>query len=291
MSTGIKPKHKPTSIQYDDHTPRYVYYPLSNLDFAGTQFLSPIYNPKFPKGRVVLLESFEYRTQVVDQNEQMNGSNGIQLGYKIMGTANQVNFLMGNSDGAGYMTRGMTALESLTGIDAVTAAEVEAMILPKDSRGNISVPETLLELKDHFSRVRIEGENPVAIIARKTAEEMANGVNRAINYCRQVTAELEKELADGMAGRPGIRSIDPSSQYYFQQIEKPLPQDRASVAGSTELAKVLSQVLAPQSQGIDLEAQANKDLIDKLQRELAERDEMINLLTATETEEETKEVD
>lgn len=253
--------------------------------------MSPVWNPNIPKARFVLLESFEYRTPVVDENEQPFGSNGIQLGERTMGTDAQARFLMGNPDGTGYLYKGMVILESLTDIDVETAQEIEIMILPSDEEGQITIPDTLIGLKAHLDSVRIpEGNNPVATLANAVLNECRQGVNTAINFCRQMTAELEKELADGLAGRMGIRSIDPSNAYYFEQIEKPLPSEKV-VAANAGLVDLLAKALqgsgvAPQTTAeakqAELQAKADKELIEKLQMDNAELTGMVDALTEEE---------
>lgn len=289
MSTGIKPKVRATNRQFSEHAKRYAFYPLSNLNFAGTQWLSPIWNPSMPRARFYLIESFEYRTQVVDEtNDSPFGSNGIQLGERTMGTDAQAKFLMGNADGTGYMYKGMTILESLTDVDPETALEIEMLLLPSDEEGEITIPDTLIGLRNHLNSVVVTGDNPVSALAVKTLAELKDGVNRAINYCRQTTAELEKELADGLAGRVGIRTIDPSNAHYFKMIEKSLPSEKA-VDANAGLVEILSKALqgsgiaSPQvSKEAELEAKANQELIERLKADNLALTETVNKLTTEE---------
>jgi hypothetical protein len=292
MSTnGIKPKTRATTKQFSEHAKRYVFFPLSNLNLASSQWMSPVWNPKIPRARFVLLESFEYKTQVVDENEQLIGSNGIQLGERTMGTDAQARFLMGNSDGTGYMSKGMVTLESLTDVDPDTAQEIEILLLPSDEEGKITIPDTLLGLKSHLDSLKLgSGENPVDALAAQTLLELKQSVNTAIRFCQDMIAELEKELADGLAGRAGIRTIDTANAYYYSQIDKPLPSEKAT-ASNAGLVELLAQALnqggagtAPQNKAkakeAELEAKANKELIARLEKENRELTETVNTLTA-----------
>lgn len=279
---GIRPKVVLKGKQHDEHARRYLWYPLSNLDFAGSQWISPIWNPKFPRGRFVLVESFEYQSQVVDETAGINGANGVSLGERTMGTDAQVRALMGNTEGTGWMDKGMTNLDSLIDVDPDTALEIEEMIIP-----NGKVPDTLIEFRDLLNNVQFSQESPVVDLAKKALEEMKSGIYRAINFCNTYTSQLEQELQQGQAGGLGIKSLNETNKYYFRQIQRPLPEDRVGTNMGTEMSKTLAPLLAALQTGqpttntlestIELEELKNK--LAAIEATAKEQEEVIEALT------------
>lgn len=291
MSTGIKPKIVGTTKTFSEQAKRYIFYPLSNLDFAASQFISPIWSPKIPRGRIVLLEACEYITQVANEGEQLAGANGVTIGERTMGTDAQVKFLMGNTDGTGFMDKGMTHLESLTDVDPMTAAEVEALIIPNDGKGNFSVPENMVKFDFHLATLSIKGEDPVSELAKKVQREMLEGVRRGIQWCKSYTNQLEMELRDGQNGGAGLKYLSEVHKFYFQTIEKPLPEDRQGTNMGNEIAKALSSFvgnLPQQSEGkssnigdtIELEELRRK--LAEANKTIEEQEEVISSITAEE---------
>lgn len=238
----IRPKVVKQGRQFNENARRYVFYPMSNLDFAGSQFTSPLWSPKIERGRFTLLESLEYTTQVTNEGEHLAGSNGVVLGTRMMGTDAQVKFLMGSSEGTGWLEKGMTHFESLVDVDPNTAIEIEAMLLPSNEAGEIVVPRNLIDFQRHLDSLVIPADHKLAAVASQTLAEMRDGVARAINFCRSYTAELEQELNQGRNGGLGIKSLSATMRYYFQQIDAPLPEDRAGANAGAELSKALQPV-------------------------------------------------
>lgn len=242
MSTGIVSKKTVKgSVQYDQHARRYVFYPLSNLAMPAP---TPIWGTRIPKGRIYLLESYEYRTRGDDPEAELAAVRSGQspLVLKTMGTDAQLAYLMGNSDGVGWLERGMTHLESIIDVDADTAEEIEKLILA-DEDGEISVPEDLIEFQALLRNKSFVGDNPVSALAEMVRLEMLRGVEQAIKYCNIQVVVLEKELNEGRSGRAGIKSLDAVQQYYWKQVRKPLPEDRVGSNMGNELAKVLAPLI------------------------------------------------
>jgi hypothetical protein len=272
QTAGIKRKVVTKGKQYDEHAKRYVWYPMHALDLANSQGQCPVWNPKIPKGRIILLESFEYKTQVVDESEQGVGYNGVTLGDRTMGTDAQVNFLMGNSDGTGYMDKGMSYLQSVTEVDPDTVSEIEQLILP-NVNGEIVIPDTLLQMRLHLATVKWSRDLPIADLATLVKREMEDGIARAIRYCESYTRQLEKELREGQSGKIGIKELSLTHQYYFRQIDKPLPEDRVGVNMGAELRKALAPLIGGQgqTQAADSPTDFQKDIeMEAMQRKIAE---------------------
>lgn len=269
MNTGIRPKTVNKGKQFDEHSRRYIFYPLSNLDLASTQAQSPIWNPKISRASIHLLESFEYMTQVANEGESMAGSSGVRLGERTMGTDAQVKYLMGSSDGSGgWMDKGMTYLESMTNIDYETAEEIQKLIFPK------AIPSNLLGLRDLLSK-ELKNNNPVAELANNVRMEMLAGVNKSINYCMDLCGQLEKEVFDGKSGRAGIKYISATNKYYFDQIERALPDDKAGVNMGNSLADALKGIFVSPSVANDVEKSEMQKKIEELERITREQAEVI----------------
>lgn len=294
MSTGIKPKVVTRGRQFDEHAKRYVFYPFSNLDLTGSQFSSPVWNPKMPRGRIILLESFEYFFRGDDPDVEVTAVKAGQtpLIEKTMGTDAQVAFLMGNAQGSGWMERGMTFLESVTDLDPQSVAEIEQLILG-DEMGEIEVPETLIDFEMLLSTRKFDGENPVADKARQVVAEMLTGVRQSIRYCGDMCIQLEKELREGQAGKLGIKALDGTQQYYFKQIRRPLPEDRAGQNMGDGIGKALAQFLqtqqAPSQPTEDVlaatvEAAELRKRLEEAERVNAEQAETIKTLAEAENE-------
>lgn len=289
MATAIKPKTATKGRQFSEHAKRYIFYPLHNLDFAATQATSPIWCPKIPAGRFVLLESFDYRTVVDNGDDTMNSNEESSLGYKIMGTNHQVSFLMGSTDGSGYMERGMTHLEPLLDVDPDTASEVEEILIPS------SIP---FALSDFLTEVRTREipDTPVGELAKKVKPFIEQSINTAIAYCQRYTSELEKELDTGRRGGTGIKHLSENAKFYFNKISRRIP-DEHRVSGDgigTEIAKVLAplmqqreQVIQDNSAEIELEILRKKlEDAENINRELEEA--IVSLTSEEETNEHTE---
>lgn len=266
MTTGIKPKQKQKDRLHNQHAKRYVFYPLRNLDFHGSQATSPIYCPKIPRAEIVLLESFTYKTSddghdVFDEfkpNEQ-------HLVEKIMGTDAQVKFLMGsNTEGLGVS--GMTLLESLTDVDTDIVIGIQDFIYPDGK-----IPDNLVKLKTHLEG---KAKETVSELELSVIREMLDGVRRAISYANYTLNQIESEIADSRTGRKmSFKSnIDDRDRYLYNQVGRSEIEDKAGVNMAGELGRVLSQFVGgqPQTPEQQAEAEFNRLEIERLQAELAE---------------------
>lgn len=284
MSVGIKPKQSKSGTKfYNEMTRRYVFYPLHNLKLGETQFTSPVWNPKMPKGRFILLEPCEYFTQVVDEKSE---SNKVEIGEKIMGTDAQVSFLMGSSDGAGYAHKGMTYLSNLTNTVPDIALEIEKLVLP-EVNGEIYIPDNLNEFLQLVTDKEIP-DSELKEVAELVRAEVIDGIQRSINYCLTYTRELEEELENAKLGRAGIRALSPIHKFYFTVIGKPLPEDRQGTNMGNELAKVLAPLLGNGAGAILPPDTREKDAeLELLKQKLADAEAENNVLKeALETEDE-----
>lgn len=276
METGIVAKQKVRgSVQYDQHAKRYVFYPLSNLAMPAP---TPIWGTKILRGRIHLLESFEYRERGDDPEYEVAQvrQNQTPLVLKTMGTDAQLNSLMGGSGDIGWQERGMTHLKSIIDVDVETVIEIEKLILENEV-GDIEVPQDLVAFEQLLMTKTFAGENPVSQKAEAVRLEMLEGVQKAKRYCDMQTIILEKELNEGRSGRMGIKSLDMVQQYYFRQIRKPLPEDRAGVNQGNELARVLAPLIqgtvpASGPTGVNGDTAFAKELeMQELKRQLEEQ--------------------
>jgi hypothetical protein len=239
-------------------------------------------------------------TQVPNEGEHLTGANGVVLGERTMGTDAQVRYLMGNADGTGWMDKGMTNLDSLIDVDPQTATEIEALLLPSDANGEIYVPKNLIEMRDWFNSVSFSGESPVHELAAAALAEIKEGVARAINYCTTYAGTLEQELRQGQSGGIGIKSLSASMKYYFEQINAPLPDDRAGANAGAELSKALAPLLekigvqaGPLPAGEDavahtIELEATKARLEAAEATIKQQEEAIESLTAPEVKNDTE---
>lgn len=284
----IRPKVILKGKQFSEHARRYVLYPMGNLDFSGNQYMNPLWEMKYQRGRMTLLESVNYMVRGDDPDYEVHQvKQGLSpLIEKTQGTDAQINFLMGNSDGTGYMNQGMAYLESLTDVDPQTAMEVELKLYGVDKEEDITVPDNMVDLKRHLSRP-IVGEDPITILAKKVQIEVLAGIERGMAWLFDTCLELEKELGEGQAGRPGIKSLSKTQRYYFEQIKRPLPEDRAGSNMGSELARVL-QPLINQSQGTtsnfgaELELKQANQKIAEMTAQLKEQEEALNSIVSAE---------
>lgn len=235
MSQAIKVKQVRKGKQFDEHAKRYMFYPLHNLDMASTQATNPVWILKIPRSRIFLLESFEYMDFIVD-NESPNG--GGAMGERTMGTGAQVSFLMGNSEGSGWLEKGMTYIDSLTGVEPEVVMAIEAMIIPTE------IPDNLFDLRAYVEAQDVSADPKLAELAMEVKAEILTGIDRAIRYCESHTANLENELNNAKQGGAGIRALTRNHVFYFKKIGKPLPEDKAGVNMGSELAKVLAPFIA-----------------------------------------------
>lgn len=234
-TSGIRPKVVVQGRVFDEHAKRYVFFPLNDVDFSGSQALSPIWEPKIRRGRITLLESFPYKCQVENPDDR---DNGVVLGEKTMGTDAQVAYIMGNREGTGFMERGMIQLHSMVDLDPETAIEIEQILIGE------AIPTDLMAFKEHLNTVIIPEDYAARAIAEEALKEMKQSVETAINYCQKTCISLETELAEGRAGRIGIKSLSLPQQYYFSAIRRPLPDDRAGVNAGVAMSDGLKQLVA-----------------------------------------------
>lgn len=285
MATAIKPKTATKGRHFSEHAKRYVFYPLHNLDFAATQATSPIWCPKIPAGRFVLLESFDYRTVVDNGEDTMNSREETSLGYKTMGTNHQVAFLMGSTDGSGYMERGMIHLEPLLDVDPDTAATVEEILIP--SNIPFALTDFLAEVRAREIPDTQEGE-----LAQKVRPFIEQAINTAIAYCQRYTSELEKELDTGRRGGNGIKHLSENSKFYFNKIGRRIP-DEHRVSGDgigTEIAKALAPLVQQREQAVqdnsaEIELEILRKKLEDAERVNKELEEAVVSLTSDEVKE------
>lgn len=288
MESAIRPKVVTKGKHFNEFSRRYVFYPLQNLNFSGSQSECPLWSPKIPKGRFVLLEACEY---LADEGASVDGMESARksLTELTMGTDAQVKFLMGNAEG-GYMEKGMTNLDSMVDVDPETAIEIERLILPTDKEGKVVVPENLIKFQAHLNSVKFTESTPITEMARKVLAEVKDGVQRGINYCQQHTSQMEQELADGQNGGFGMKFLTETNKYYFHQIEKPLPEDRQGTNMGSELAKVLAPLIKqaegnapPADSGevlrASMELEATQKKLEAAEAALKEQAEVIETLT------------
>ena len=281
MSTAIKPKKASSGQIFNEHAKRYMFYPLYNLDFAASQSTSPVYCPKFPKAEIVLLESFNYWAADDEYDESVTGGNG--LISRVMGTDAQVKFLMGNTE-SGYMASGMSHLQSITDYDPQTVAEISELIFPNGEK-----PSTVGELRNYLIQKNGELVGELAPIAKKVLAEILDGVERSIRWCQATILEMEGEINDSKTGKKlAMKSgLTEKDKYLYNQIGRPLPEDKSGINMAQELGKILAGAISgnvPASPEKELEDRMAKQELEALRREVAEKDKLIQELAGYETE-------
>ena len=278
MSTaGIKPRAKFDSRSQSKYARRYLFYPLKNLSFAETQSISPVYCPSFPKTEIVLLEAFPYMAGgAID-----NGERGDTV-EEVMGTDAQVKFIMGNTD-TGYMQSGMTYLDHLTDLDPEIVIEIQEFIFPNGVK-----PDTITKLNSHLISRLSEVNGDYSDLIATTINKMIESCNIAAAYCTGQINEIENEINDSRTGKKlAMKSgLDQNDIYLYNQIGRALPEDKSGVNMAQELGKILAGALgAPQ---INPQEQANQELakleLERLKREVAEKDKLIQELSGYEAE-------
>jgi hypothetical protein len=187
----------------------------------------------------------------------------------------------------------MTHFDDLVDVDPQTVLEIENMILGEDGA---NVPENLVKFKSYLDKVELREDYTAFDIARVVLAAMKVSIQNAMNYCTILTNNLEKELREGQAGHTGIKSLSPTQQYYFKQIEKPLPEDRAGVNSGAEIAKALRDVLgaagvaaAPQNGKDAMEAEIEMQELKRQNELLKKENEELALEVAEKAEEEVEE--
>lgn len=277
MSTGIKPRRTLDNKSQSRYARRYMFYPLKEVSFIKTQTTSPVYTPVFPKSEIVLIEAFPYMVPSIDES----GGYG-ELSEEIMGTDAQVKFIMGNPD-SGYMGSGMTYLEHLTDEEPDVVLEIQETIFPEGVK-----PETLRELQIHLAKKLTEVEGEYKELAKRTIELMLNSVETAITYCNGQINQIENEINDSKTGKKlAMKSgLDSNDIYLYNQVGRPLPEDKSGVNMAQELGKILAGALgAPQlDPQKDLDNEMAKRELEALKRELQEKDKLIQELAGYEAE-------
>lgn len=277
MSTGINPRKNLDNRSHSKYARRYMFYPLRNVSFLKSQTTSPVYTPVFPKSEIVLLEAFPYLVPSVDETGELG-----DMTEEIMGTDAQVKFIMGNAE-AGRMASGMTYLDQLTDMDPEIVLEVQEFIFPDGVK-----PDTLTELGKHLQERLFAVDGDHADLKRSTIEAMINSVDVAKSYCLNTITQIEGEINDSKTGKKlAMKSgLEANDIYLYNQIGKPLPEDKSGVNMAQELGKILAGALgAPQlDPDKELENEMAKKELEALRREVAEKDRLIQELAGYEAE-------
>lgn len=243
---------------------RYIFYPTSPLDMSGTQATSPVWKPKIPRSRIVLLEPLEYMTQAGDE-VQVYEAGGVKLELAEMGTDAQVKFLLDT-----YGEKGLVDIASLTNVSPDIAVEIEKLIYPDGV-----VPDTLVKLQDHFNSLSsiLNPEDALQEQAIRVISEILRGVDTAISWANSYCNMIEKEIQSSRAGRAGRPSMTSVDRYYYKQIGRAMPRDNDLNFGGQE------QGLATALQGMLSNAISPVEL-DAMKERMAKQDEMITALIA-----------
>jgi hypothetical protein len=278
MSTaGIKPRTKFDNRSQGKYARRYLFYPLKPLSFAETQSISPVYTPNFPKTEIVLLEAFPYMAGGAIEGGEIGDTV-----EEVMGTDAQVKFIMGNTD-TGYMQSGMTYLDHLTDLDPEVVVEIQEFIFPNGIK-----PATIKELNSHLIAKLAEVDGEYSDLISQTINKMIDSCNTATAYCNGQINEIENEINDSKTGKKlAMKSgLDSNDIYLYNQVGRALPEDKSGVNMAQELGKILAGALgAPQ---INPQEQANQEMVklelERLKREMAEKDKLIQELSGYEAE-------
>lgn len=272
---------------YNEHTVRYMFYGLRNVNFSGSQSKSPVFIPNFPKQEFVALESFTYKA--TDDSDSMYDDEGNQKGLidRVMGTNAQVEYIMGDNI-SGLRASGMTYISSLTGVDLKTASEVEAMVLEGKKFDN------LLDLKTFLTGKLRSVEGQLADLAKEVIRELIQGVDIGIAYCNRYAREIEEEINNAKTGKKlAIKTgLDERDMYVYDQVRRPYPEDRAGANAGSELAKVLAPLIGGgtyKTPEQDFEEQMKAEKIASLERELEEANRLIREIQEIDDSEETVE--
>lgn len=278
MSTaGIKPRTKFDNRSQSKYARRYLFYPLKELNFFETQSTSPVYTAVFPKSEIVLLEAFPYMA-----GGAIEGGEVGDTVEEVMGTDAQVKFIMGNND-TGYMQSGMTYLDHLTDLDPEIVVEIQEFIFPNGIK-----PNTIKELNSHLISRLAEVEGEYSDLIAATINKMIGSCTVATAYCNGQINEIENEINDSRTGKKiAMKSgLTEKDIYLYNQVGRSLPEDKSGVNMAQELGKILAGALgAPQ---INPQEQANQELakleLERLKREVAEKDKLIQELSGYEAE-------
>jgi hypothetical protein len=273
-NTGIKPR----KVSIDNkiasaRAKRYVFYPMSNLDFAGTQPTSPIWNPKLQRARIHLLETLEYYTQGGMDTAVVLAGGGVKLELREQGTDAQVNFLMGERE-----SMGMTSLQCLVNVDPDIVIAVEEKIYPDDK-----VPATLIELQNHYASLNFNEEDAVEALAKEVVALMSEGVVKAINWANSYCTSLEQEIQQSRAGKAGRPFLTPTDNYFYRQLRRPSPRDKdLNFGGGDESIASQLRDLLTQTPSNPAEVDALKEVINTQNAQLTEMRSFIESLKTKE---------
>ena len=242
---------------------RYIFYGMSNLDLSGTQATSPVWKPKIPRARIVLLEPFEYYTQTGEEVQVYTGG-GVKLELAEMGTDAQVKFLLDS-----YGEKGLAELKSLTNVEPEIAVKIESLLYPTDS-----IPNSLVELQQHFASLDLNPKDAIQEKAIEVVGEIQEGINRAIAWANSYCTMIEREIQSSRAGRAGRPSMTPTDHYYYKQIKRATPRDNdLNFGGQDEgLANTLKNLLGAST--------TNPMEIETYKSTMEEQKQIINQLIA-----------
>lgn len=268
--SAIRPKQKKENTkEFDERARRYIFSPLHPLDFAGTQATSPIWCPKVPKGRLVLLEELSYWASGDDgrQGDELFAV-GAGLIEQTMGTLAQVTFIKSE-----FGNRGVIEVQCLVDVDPATAEEIDEMLFSAPY-GN------LYELRSRLEAFRPSKEDPVQDLAAQVAEEVLRGVAKAIGWATNYCNELEREVQEGRAGRRGRTKVDNVDKFFYKAINRQSPKD-ADLPFQTKpggeiatLTEALSKLIPQDSEGLDELRRTNEFLLEQQKVMMAKLSEL-----------------
>lgn len=245
MTTGIVAKKKQQRTkEYDSRARRYVFFALHPVDFSGSQATTPVWKPKMPKGRLVLLEEFSYWPNAESEtSEDPIFQEGAGLVETSMGTDAQVSYILSQ-----FATRGFVEIKSITDLAPEVAAKVDELLFGEPY-------EDLYELRSRLQNFKSEGED-ISELANLVAKEALASVEASIAWAGGYCSELDREVQEGRAGRRGRTQVNAYDKYMYKMVRRQVPAGFDAPpqpkAGGGDLAELVSLLKEAKTGGVDI---------------------------------------
>lgn len=252
---GLRPTPPPGTtirkieIRDEDHNgyfdrikDRYIWYPLSDINFVGKMITQPMSQEYFYRGRIGWIQPVAYKG-LDNSPEAFDREEDEELPLKTFLLTPFAQCVYAHLN---YADRGLRVFEHLKNQPPEVVTFIENLLMPE-------VPPNLIDLGKYLVSISQKNVEEAQLdpktreLALETLASMIEGVNQAVKYCQVLIAETENEILMRRNKGVGKSHLDNNDKFAYVMTKKRIPEaetleDRNENAGNELLERLVRAV-------------------------------------------------
>lgn len=261
---------------YDKLKDRYLWFPLEDIDYTGKLVQQPLSMAVIERARIAWIQPTAYKA-VDNSDEAWNREDDETAPLKtfLMTPFAQCMHLYTN-----FAERGMRVFEHLKDVPPEVVLDIEEAILPE-------VPDNLIDLGNYLASESVKNIESAEFspktekLAYLTLEEMIQGTNTAVEYCRNLIDASAAEILTRRNKGWGKPNLDDKDKYAHIMLKRKIPLEETlegrGDSGEKMIEKLAAAIMGKQAPTSEAD---ESEVVKELKAQLDAMEQRFNKLLA-----------